>query len=302
MVTATLGFLGLLFYSGLGWTAACCGGSSTLPTLITGDYRVQLSAVGSNSAITHKADPSGNIVKRQSGNKEVREALTLTGAYQLSERWQMGARAPIRFNTYETETTKEQSSGLGDLSVVGSYEFLPEYSFSLWKPRGFAFLGQSIPVSNSAYDSTKPLQTDVISSGFFTTTVGLAFVKAIAPYDFIVMGEYRRGFRRSFENGVSVRPGDGVSLLLGFGWSPNSSRFRYGFGMSYSYFDSNEIQGKVGSAKPSHYLEGSVSVSYLVSENHSLTGSYLDQSFFNVARNTLLTKSLQVSLVRFIDL
>ena len=74
--------LSLFSYSAI--SGSCCGSSSYLPSLITGDYKGQFVISGSNSAITHDSD-NGELVSRDSSNQSVTEIISLSISYQITQ-------------------------------------------------------------------------------------------------------------------------------------------------------------------------------------------------------------------------
>lgn len=285
--------------------SACCGGGSSLPTLITGDYQGQLVLSGSNSAMTHDSTVQGKLRKRDGNNQEVIETLTLSAAYLVSPYWQVGLTLPYKLNTRRTSKYEESSRGLSDIKAQVAYEFLPEYSFSLWKPRGYLFLEQTFPNSKSVYNAEKPLRSDSLGNGFYTTALGLSFVKAVSHFDFLVMTEIHKAFKRNFEENseaLSVRPKLGGSLLLGAGYSPFNGNLRLGWTLLYSKEGGREVQGEeLITSEASSFWEIGANASYLFGDV-SLSLGYRDQSFLGKASNTSLSKSVNVSLVKFFEL
>ena len=296
-------FLLLPFHQVMG--AACCGGGASLPTLITGDYRGQAVLSGSNAAITHDSNANGSINKRNGNNQEIIEVLTLSTSYLVSPYWQIGMTLPYKFNTHKTRSYMESSRGLSDIKAQLAYEFLPEYSFSLWRPRGYIFLEQTFPNSRSTYDADKPLRSDSLGNGFYTTALGLSFVKTIYSFDLLFMSEVHKGLKRKFKQNsesFSVTPNLGGSGLLGIGYSPYNGNFRIGGTLLYSKEGSREITGNTSTtSNPSYFWEAGVNVSYLLNDI-SFSIAYRDQSFLGEASNTTLSKSVNASIIKFFEL
>ncbi len=288
------------------YAAACCGGGSSLPSLITGDYRAQLSLAATNGAVTHDVNRDSAIKERNSNNQEVNEAMVLSGAYLINSLWQVGFSVPYKFNTHRSGNLSENSSGAGDIKVQMAYEFLPEYSYSLLKPRGFVFLEQTVPVSDSTYDANKPLRSDSLGNGFYSTALGVSFVKSIVQFDYLFMGEIHQSFKRSFEqNGenLSVTPKLGGSFLIGGGWSPNNGNLRLGTTLLHSRGGRRKIEGSINNISESTmFWEIGVSAAYLFNDDISLSLSYQDQTFLGTARNTTLSKIASLSLIKFFEL
>ncbi len=277
-----------------------------MPSLITGDYRGQLSMAAINGAVTHDVNANKRISRREKSNQEVNEALVLSGAYLLTPLWQTGFTLPYKFNTHRNGNFEESSNGMGDIKAQVAYEFLPEYGYNPWKPRGFIFLEQSIPLSNSTYDANKPLRTDSLGNGFFSTALGMSFVKTIGQFDYLFMAEIHQGYKKSFSlpsQNITVTPRLGSSAMFGLGLSPYNGDLRIGATLLYSSEGKKKIEGDTNNvSERAEFLEIGVSASYLIFDSLSATLSYRDQSFFGVANNTTLAKSATFSMIHFFEL
>lgn len=293
----------LPFYQVMG--AACCGGGTSLPTLITGDYRGQVVLSGSNAAITHDSNVSGKVNKRNGANQKIIEILTLSTSYLITPYWQVGLTLPYKFNTHKTRSFDESSRGASDIKAQLAYEFLPEYSFSLWRPKGYVFFEQTFPNSRSTYNADMPLRSDSLGNGLYTTALGMSFVKTIYSFDILFMSEIHKGLKRKFEQNsesFSVNPELGGSALLGIGYSPYSGSFRIGSTLLYSQEGSREIVGNTTTvSRSSYFWEIGVNLSYLFNDI-SFSIAYKDQSFLGEASNTTLSKSLGVSIIKLFEL
>ncbi len=309
MASKSLTLIFLFFFVSDVFGAACCGAGASLPNLINGDYRAQVSIAGSNAAVTHDSDSSGAIKERDGNNQEVLEVLTLTAAYLISPYWQTGITIPYKFHSHKSRLYQESSNGLGDIKAQVAYEFLPETLFSVWRPKGLIFIEQSIASSKSIYTANKPLRSDSFGSGFYTTAIGVSLMKTINSFDFLLLSEIHQGFKRSFEaqgqglsEALKVTPGLGGSVLLGAGLSPFNGNFRLGQTLLYSREGKRRTERRTSSSSKSNYfLELGFSASYLFSDV-SLSIGFQDQSFLGQASNTSLSKLLSASVVKFFDL
>lgn len=294
-----------LILTGNSFGAACCGGGAGLPNLITGDFRSQFSFVGSNSAVTHTINNEGKFLERESGNEEVKESFTLKVAHLIEDFWQVGIEVPFVQNTHRVSSLEESSSGIGDLKIQLAYEFLPEYSFSLWKPRGFIFLQQNIINSSSVYESDQQLGTDAISTGLDTTNLGLSFVKIISTYDFTFTGEVHKSSQRKFSTktgDLTVKPSLGYSYLVGAGFSPKNGNLRYGGSFLYSFEGEKDFEGTLASSSSEkETYEVGLNIGYKLLNNSIIFG-YSDQAFLGKGRNINVTKTLSISFINQIDL
>lgn len=285
--------------------AACCGGGASLPNLITGDFKAQMTMSASNSAVTHSVDEGGHYKKRDKNSREVSESLTLMGAYQFDDLWQVGVSLPIKKNTYKTNNDTETSSGLGDLKLQLAYEFLPEYSYSRWKPRGFIFIQHTFNNAKSTHEVSKEHGTDALGAGFHTSSLGFSLVKIKRNFDFSFMAEYHKGQKRSFKSEgqkFDVDPGAGHSMLFGLGYSPQNGSLRYGMNIVQSIENKIKTSGDVESKSAGkESTELGANLGYMVGDN-SLVLSYTDQSFFGMGKNISSTKVISLNIVQFLSL
>jgi|GEM_PF-814827 len=285
--------------------AACCGARATLPNLIVGDYRTQWNISWANAAITHQASSAGQVSKRQGNNQEVQETISLSGAYLISDLWQIQSQIPIRKNSRRTLNEEEQHTALGDISIGVAYEFLPETFYSAWKPRGFVFAFQNFPTGKSTYESDTKLGTDATGKGYGSTGLGLALIKNWGHYDGIFSSEYHRGWKERFQanqNTFALNPRYGFSSLLGAGVSPYQGNFRIGGTLGYS-FEAGALvnQGRAEEKTSPKYLwDVGLNLSYLYG-NSSLLFGYNDQTVIGKANNANLARSLLFSWQYFFE-
>lgn len=293
-------------FSSLGaFGAACCGGGASLPNLITGDHKSQVSLNFANSAVTHNVASSGKFVQKDDSSQEITETITLRAAYAFSELWQAGFSAPFKKNTYKEKSLTETSSDIGDLKLQFGYEFLPEYSYSRWKPRGFIFIQQSIINSTSVHESKKGHGTDAISSGFSKSSLGISFIKIIKTVDLAFISEYHVSKARSFSSGddtFEVDPGDGYSALFGAGISPKNGSLRYGFNIVYASESAQKTTGdRISTSSEKLTVDLGFNIGYAKGENSYIL-SYSDQSYLGIGKNVSASKAISLSFVHFNEL
>lgn len=296
--TILLFFLGVLSRSSL-YASTCCGGGVNFPQLITGDFQGQLSTSLSQQKIVGDVSKDGKATFRHPENKETGQTLKLEGSYLLSEYWQVGASIPVSHKEKDQFGKQGSSQGLGDLSGLLAYEFLPESTYSLVKPRGFLFSKVTLATAPSLYDSQNSLALDARGKGFMTFTLGAAFLKIIEGFDLAFLAALQksipRNFQRPNEDKVRVSPGLGGALLFAGGYSPQGLNWRFGFSISPQYEGPRIIKGDFSSkSAPQLVWDSSLAISYLYSPEWMVVGSYIDQTFIGPAKNSSLTRTLMV--------
>ncbi len=283
----------------------CCGSRSAMPNLITGDFRAQMGLAFSNSAITESSGIDGQITNKSNQSHEVQETLSLSTAYLFDPYWQLNLSVPVRKNSYQTSQSRETDTALGDIKFGLAYEALPELSYSFWRPRVFVYSTLTLPTGRSSYEAQNRLATDISGRGFYTTSIGAAAFKIFTPVDLYFASEFSRGFKRNFETNsgpISVNPRYTFSSSVGAGISPWSGQWRYGFNLSYNMEARQDIEGRNISGGQARYLWDTQLNASTMLNNYSIVFSYSDQTLIQKAKNIGLSKTLGLSLMKFIDL
>lgn len=294
MATYTLILLSLFTFNT--YASSCCGGGANIPNIILGDHQWEAKLAYTNSTITNEALVSGKIESVNAKN-EVTETISLKGSYLLDSYFQIAMDLPIKKRTVESTAKESSTTEVVDPNIQVTWEFLPELTYSLLKPRGFIFFKQLFPNGNSIYSYDDPLLSDSLSRGVFESTIGFAFYKLVYDYDYSLTLEGHYGFDREID-GKEVSPGLGYSSSLGLGYSPNT-KLRLGSSLTYWQDSAVEIDGVEGENK--YYLSTSLNLSYMFTTS-SVVLNYSDETLFKVAKNTNLAKAISFTYKVFKDL
>jgi hypothetical protein len=294
---ASIAILSAACASRLAFAAACCGGASAAPTLLTGDDRAQLSASLSLAQVIGDTSPAGISVFRADGDHERTETLRLDGALLLTDRWQAGASLPLVRRTHATSLLPgESASGLGDVSLSGAYEILPEWEYSAWRPRGFAFAQLVLPTGPANYDQTL---VETRGRGFYSLGAGVMLIKSWGGWDSSLMVEAHRELARTFADAAigeqEVRPGWSGSVALGAGYSPARLPLRIGVALSPVYVSKMDILVDGLPDKPTApqlVWNTSAQLAWMATRSSSLSAAYTDQTLMGPARNVALSRTI----------
>lgn len=272
--------------------AACCGGSFAAPAMIVGDEKAQITTSYSYNLVTDDVGTNSIWQKRQS--EEVTQTYKIDGAHVWKDRWQSGLSIPVVHKVRSTEST----TGTGDISATLGYEYLTDWDYNPWRPRGFGFLQLILPSGLSIHESQKTYQTDVTGKGFWALGAGTVLTKTRGLYDGFLNLDIHKSFSKSYANAVSsgtVKPGWGGGFGAGLGYNRNA--YRFGTSITWNYEDAIDVHGTSPSAgSPQRYATANLSVSYLWKNNWASTLSYSDQTIFGSPTNTSLSKGAIVFL------
>jgi hypothetical protein len=293
--------LAALALTGQARAAPCCGGGSAAPTILTGDDRAQLSASLSQSQIIGDAPPSGLPVFRAAGDDEQAQTLRIDGAYLLGDRWQVGASVPFTRRSRSTPALASSATGLGDLGFSGAYELLPEWEYSVWKPRGFLFAQGLVPAGGSVYESsftaTDPWGLDARGRGFYALGAGMVLLKSWGDWDLSLVGEAHRSFARTFstaDGDLLLTPGWGGSAALAGGCSLTRIPLRIGLALSPAYEGAISAQGSaIDSVSDAQLVwNTSAQLAWMFGHDSTLSAVYTDQTLLGPASNVSLSRTL----------
>lgn len=283
-----------LFVGPAAFGAACCGGGFATPSIISGDDKAQLTSSLSHSEIQSDVYTNGLWKKREQAENS--ETLRLDGAHIFNDRWQAGFSIPV----IKRSRADESSSGFGDVSTLLGYEYLPDWDYHPYRPKGIGFLQLVLPTGKSVYESDNIYGLDSRGRGFWALGAGTLLTKAFGKYDVFFNFEAHRAFNKSIdENNTSakLKPGWGGNLGLGAGY--NTAQFRFGGNLTWSYEDPIAIEGTISSdGDLQRYTTLGLTASYLASDEWGATLSYSDQTLMGSPLNTSLSRSVMIMLQR----
>lgn len=293
-----------LFMSSTGNAAPCCASNAAIPSLIVGDEAALLSATASYGRVIGDAPSEGLSVFRTADDNEITRTLRLDSTLLLADRWQAGVGVPLVQRTIDRPGRSSEYSGVGDISLGGGFEYLPELDYSEWKPQGVGFLQLTLPTGRSIYESQTRDAVDVTGRGMTTVTLGTFLIKRWARWDASVIPEAHYSFERSLSDArgqsVLLEPTHGFSLSMGGGYSPRGSALRFGGRVApvYNQGRSVTIDGRRMNTGFQYNWNTFLECSYLVSDDWSLNSVYMDQTIFGPAINTTLDRSVSINLSR----
>lgn len=256
------------------------------PALISGDDKAQLSLAYSRLAITDDVFPGGEWKSRT--DLETLETWQIEAAHIFRDRYQIGLSLPV----VRRARWGEASSGIGDVTANLGYEYLPDWDYNPYRPRGLGFLQLVAPAGRAIFESTDSLQLDTRGRGFWALGVGTLLTKFWGRWDVLTLLSFRRSFARA-----GLEPGWGGSLALGGGYSYRS--LRAGANLSWAYEDPiNRKAPQVSRGSAQRLTTATMSLSYMPNEQWSASLTLQDQTLFGSPVNTNLGRGLSLQLQR----
>jgi hypothetical protein len=282
-------FAFIYFFSCIASAASCCGGGFAIPSLITGEDKAQLTSSLTYSKIDTDVLDTG--IWRHRTNNDVSQILKIEAAKIFNDRYQYGISIPIQ-SRMTSGTQGGEASGLGDIALQTGYEFLPDWDYNPWRPKGVGFISLTLPTGKSALESDNG-GLDTRGNGFWALGIGTSLSKTWNEWDATSVMEAHHSFEKNVSssqvNGL-VKPGNGGSLSIGAGY--NIKDLRIGSSVAWTFEDAISTDLTAGTAKK--FATGTISGSYLFKDNWAGTFSYSDQTLFGDPLNTTLAKSAAI--------
>ena len=276
--------------------AACCGGGFAAPSIIAGDDKAQLSTSYSITDVIVANVDSQGVWRKWDANQKV-QTLRLEGAHIFQDRWQAGFTLPI----IQRSQRNENHSGLGDVAVSVGYEYLPDWNYNPYRPKGIGYLQLTLPTGKSKADSDVG-GLDSRGNGFWAIGAGTLLTKTLSRWDVLSSFEIHRSFEKTIRNSSfngELKPGTGGSLGLGAGY--NLKDYRVGSLITWTYEDSIQSTSQLGLKQNTgieRFATAAFSISYLASAEWSGTFSYTDQTLFGDPVNTSLGRGIAIQMQR----
>lgn len=283
-------------FSNFANAAACCGGGVAMPSMIAGDDKAQLTSSVSMTEITiDNVDASG--IWRTSDVHQQIKTLKIEGAHIFWDRFQAGFSIPL----IERQRESQKFTGLGDVATSVGYEYLPDWNYNPYRPKGIGYLQLTFPTGKSRADSEVG-GLDSRGNGFWAIGLGTLLTKSWTRFDSLFSIEVHRAFSDDVESTQfkgTLNPGFGGNAGIGLGYNINS--YRIGTMITWTYEDAVKAISKSGLVNPGsieRYATGTISAAYMASDEWSGSLSFSDQTLFGSPVNTSLGKSLALQVQR----
>lgn len=288
-------FFLILFFQLQAWSAACCGGGFAAPTIISGDDKAQItSSLSTTEVVIDNVDSQG-IWRKWDSHQQVK-TFKIDIAHIFLDRFQAGFSVPVIERRHESTSY----SGLGDVSTSLGYEYLPDWDYNPWRPKGIGFIQVTLPTGKSRADSEVG-GLDSRGNGFWSLGVGTLLTKNWTKLDGFVSVEAHRSKSKDISNSQftgKVQPGYGGNLGLGLGY--NLSDYRIGSAVTWTYEDVIKTlsTNTANSGSIERYATAALSLSYMYSDDWSGTVNYTDQTIVGSPVNTSLGRGIALLLQR----
>lgn len=290
-------FLYILLMTNVSFGAACCGGGLSVPSIIAGDDKQQFATSYSYSKV--HADVSASGIWQRKLNEDITQILKIDYAAIWEDRFQYGISLPLHQRNVQG-LHGGQSQGLGDTALLGGYEYLPDWDYHPYRPKGIGYISLTLPTGKNLYEEDNLSGLESRGRGFWALGIGTLLTKNFKKFDTLATFDLHKSFSKSVHNSQfqgSIEPGWGYSYSLGLGY--NMKNLRWGHTLLWSYEDPIQTRGTIEAKGESQSVAtGSFSVSYLTEQLSTLSLTYSDQTLYGNPTNTGLNKTLLLSFLK----
>lgn len=287
--------IGFLFFSSKTFANSCCGQSPTSFPILALEQKLSVTTAYSLVESQGRVFNTGDFYIWDNKKREI-QALRVNFASSLASRHQIYASTSLMRGYYSDSLASEHSQNLSDSQIGYSYEVLPEYSFSYWKPIIYLSALLNIPTGKSIYDGV-PLSEGAGVTGHnqWGTGLGLTLRKVYFPLTLTLQIKSLKIFSKTFEK-VRVSDFYDNSLALLFNYATNFEQVAINLGLTATYLTPRQIypaQVTSGSMQNTTLLVG---VQKVFTDAWSAGLNFSDQTLLGEARNTILNKTYSLNI------
>ncbi|MEZ4814290.1 MAG: hypothetical protein R3A80_03675 [Bdellovibrionota bacterium] len=274
--------------------AACCNSSAATPNIISNDSLAQISLSTSSAKVIGDAPSNGSAIFRKSNDDEWTHTLSLDATRVFADLWQVGAKVPLVYKSRSNTSSRSSAYGMGDVSGTLTYEFLPEYLYSAYKPKGYLFLQTTFPTGSNVYEARKTYAIDARGKGFYTFSLGSLLTKSWQRWDLSLTGVASKSLDKTFDaidgSTIKVKPSYDFLASIGTGYSLTKQKdLRLGLSLSPVYTGASNV------ANYKLVWNSTIELNYFPASTWAFTLSYTDQTLMGPAKNTSLERSSSLS-------
>jgi hypothetical protein len=275
--------------------SSCCGQSPASFTVLSLDQRFSLSsAVSYTKSIGRIYEESDEFYIWSDKTREVhRTSINLAGS--LGNRQQGFIKVNLLNGHYSDSFESGKSSKLSDTLVGYTFEALPEYTFSYWKPIIYLTAFLNIPTGHSIFDQNSLSEgTEVTGHSQWGVGAGITLKKVYFPYTLTLQVRTIELLEKQFtRTRVSSFYDHSVALLINY--ASNLWNLQFNSGLTWTSLSPKTLapsQVRSGGSQSFNVLLG---LQKSITENWVGGVSYSDQTLVGPAFNSLLNKSLSIS-------
>lgn len=275
---------------------SCCGQSPASFTILSLQQKLSLSLSHTliRSAGRVYSDPKQFFIW-ENKRRQI-QSTTLNAAGTFGQRHQLFINTSFMSSSYEDAVEKANAHHLSDTLLGYSYELLPEYSFSYWKPIIYITALLSLPTGHSIYDHSQISEgTEVTGHNQWGMGVGITAKKVYFPYTLTLQARSIRLLPEEFPLTEVLGFYDhSMAFLVNYAstfWS-----LAFNAGITWSYLSERRLQPSNISSNSTQVNTILIGLQKPLDEHWSAGINYSDQTLLGPARNTILNRNYSFNI------
>ncbi|MCB0408244.1 MAG: hypothetical protein KDD34_08575 [Bdellovibrionales bacterium] len=279
-----------IFVSFRAWGGSCCGQVPTSFTVLSQEQPLSVLASYSLSETEGRVFNSDDFYV-WSDKERVIQTYQLGLAGSLFYRHQIFFNTSLQQGKYSDPGGAGVSQHLSDTQVGYTYETLPEYSFSYWKPIVYFSLIGNLPTGKSAYEKSDLSEgADVTGYNQWGLGLGVTLRKVYFPLTLTLQVKTLKLFSKQFE---SVQVSDFYDHSVAFLSNYVTRFYDIGFNLGVTFHQISER--KVSTVNQPSGVSQSTTVllglQKVLTDAWSGGVTYADETLLGRPRNTVLNKT-----------
>lgn len=284
-----------IFLSKSLFASSCCGGGSSSSLIILGDNKEEWALGLAWRNDLGQTDREGIALFHDDSIIDQQSTLHFQYQRQMNDSFQLAIKSSLVQKTMKKQGRREKSQGLGDLDLQVNFEFMPEYTYSTYRPRGFIYSKLTIPNSRSLYNSHSSLYSDVRGHGLYTLSLGTSFIKKVKNYSLKAGIEGQHFFGQHFPGG-RLKDYHKILFPLGIVYTLESSPFSTGLTTTWNFQEEKSVEGQYASTSSKEYFwDFSTFVNWSVNRKETWGISYSDSTILGKNINSPLYRSFGIT-------
>lgn len=258
--------------------SSCCGGGSSSSLIILGDHEAEISLGTSFRNDFGNTDGHGEAFYNDKKARDTKKSLSLQGQFLIADFHQVALKLGFSEKDIKKGDLQDKKQGFDDSTVQYTYEFMPETTYSLYRPRGFIYLKGTISHSKSIHDSKSKVYADVFGAGEDSMGAGFLFTKKYGNILYKLGHEYSKFLKEGFYK--SATP-------MGLTYSKPKSKISVGLNDTFIFEEENSVQ----------YFELGAFINFEQNDDLLYSLSYSNSSLLGKSLNAPLYETISLNAI-----
>jgi hypothetical protein len=273
---------------------SCCGQTPASFPVLALDQKISVNTSYSVSTAEGRIYNPDQFVVWNSKDRQV-QSLQLSVAGTLRSRHQFYANTAFVKSQFQDFHQNDHAQSMSDTQAGYSYEVLPEFSYSRWRPVIYTSLLLNLPTGKSIYDNTQLSEgTDVTGHNQWGLGVGFTMRKVYFPVTLLLQGRALQILKRQFSN-VEVSSFYDSSLAMLGSYSLNWQALTLHLGVTTNHLSSRTLNSSIESQSMQN-TSLLVGLQKSMNETWTVGLNYSDQTLLGPAKNSVLNKTFTMNL------